>query len=91
MGDDTEVIELLGDEYEDALLGCVFADDGTPIPCYSSAAVIDRLLMSGLDQEAALEAAEEATEGMRMVWVHPLELDVEFEPEDPKPHLRLVH
>mgnify|MGYP000985781399 FL=1 len=50
MDDDTEVemIELLGDEYADALLGAVFEDDGTPVPCYSSAAVMDHLLLSKL-------------------------------------------
>ena len=89
--DDTEVemIEILGDEYSDALLGAVFDDDGTPVPCYSSAAVMDRLLLEGYDEDSALEAVEEATEGMRMLWIHPLELDVSFE-VDTKPHLTLV-
>ena len=89
--DDSEVemIELLGDEYSDALLGAVFDDDGTPVPCYSSAAVMDRLLLEGYDEDSALEAVEEATEGMRMLWIHPLEIDVSFEP-DTKPHLTLV-
>jgi hypothetical protein len=91
MDDDTEVemIELLGDEYADALLGAVFEDDGTPVPCYSSAAVMDYLLLSGHDEDSALAAVEEATEGMRMIWIHPLELDVSFE-VDSKPHLTLV-
>ena len=91
MDDDTEVemIELLGDEYADALLGAVFEDDGTPVPCYSSAAVMNHLLLSGHDEDSALAAVEEATEGMKMLWVHPLELEVEFE-ADTKPHLTLV-
>ena len=89
--DDTEVemIELLGDEYADALLGAVFEDDGTPVPCYSSAAVMDQLLLSGHDEDSALAAVEEATEGMKMLWIHPLELDISFE-VDAKPHLTLV-
>ncbi len=89
--DDTEVemIELLGDEYADALLGAVFEDDGTPVPCYSSAAVMDRLLFEGHDEDSALAAVEEATEGMKMLWIHPLEIDVSFE-VDAKPHLTLV-
>ena len=89
--DDTEVemIELLGDEYADALLGCVFEDDGTPVPCYSSAAVMDRLLLEGHDEHSALEAVEAATLGMKMLWIHPLELEPEFTP-DTKPHLTLV-
>ena len=91
MDDDTEVemIELLGDEYSDALLGAVFEDDGTPVPCYSSAAVMDRLLLEGHDEDSALEAVEEATVGMRMIWIHPLEIDVTFE-ADTRPRLSLV-
>jgi hypothetical protein len=89
--DDTEVIELLDDQFADALLGAVYDDEGTPVPCYSSAAVMDQLLLSGYDEDSALAAVEEATDGMRMLWIHPLVLDVEFDP-DPKPrHLRLVH
>ena len=90
--DDTEVevIELLDDQFTDALLGAVYDDEGTPVPCYSSAMVMDKMLMDGHDEASALEAVEEATEGMKMLWIHPLELEVEFEP-DPKPHLRLVH
>jgi len=91
MDDDTEVemIELLGDEYADALLGAVFEDDGTPVPCYSSSAVMNHLLLSGHDEDSALAAVEEATEGMKMLWIHDLELEVEFVADD-KPHLTLV-
>ena len=90
MDDDTEVemIELLGDEFHHALRGAVFEDDGTPVPCYSSAAVMDHLLLEGHDEDSALAAIEEATEGMKMLWIHPLELDVSFE-SDSKPHLTL--
>ena len=84
------MIELLSDEFTEALLGAVYDDEGTPVPCYSSAMVMDKMLMDGHDEESALEAVEEATLGMKMIWVHPLELEVEFDP-DPKPHLRLVH
>ena len=90
MDDDTEVIELLDDQFADALLGAVYDDVGTPVPCYSSAMVMDKLLMDGHDEASALEAVEEATEGMKMLWIHPLELEPEFTP-DTKPHLRLVH
>ncbi len=88
--DDTEVIELLDDQFTDALLGAVYDDEGTPVPCYSSAMVMDKLLMDGHDEASALEAVEAATEGMKMLWIHPLELEPEFTP-DTKPHLRLVH
>jgi hypothetical protein len=90
MDDDTEVIELLDDQFADALLGAVYDDEGTPVPCYSSAMVMDKLLMDGHDEDSALEAVEAATEGMKMLWIHPLELEPEFTP-DTKPHLRLVH
>ena len=88
--DDTEVIELLDDQFTDALLGAVYDDEGTPVPCYSSAMVMDKMLMDGHDEASALEAVEAATEGMKMLWIHPLELEPEFTP-DTKPHLRLVH
>ena len=88
--DETEVIELLDDQFQDALLGAVYDDEGTPVPCYSSAMVMDKLLMDGHDEASALEAVEAATEGMKMLWIHPLELEPEFTP-DTKPHLRLVH
>ena len=88
--DDTEVIELLDDQFQDALLGAVYDDEGTPVPCYSSAMVMDKLLMDGHDEASALESVEAATEGMKMLWIHPLELEPEFTP-DTKPHLRLVH
>jgi hypothetical protein len=90
--DDTEVemIELLDDQFTDALLGAVYDEEGTPVPCYSSAMVMDKLLMDGHDEASALEAVEAATDGMKMLWIHPLELEPEFTP-DTKPHLRLVH
>ena len=88
--EDTEVIELLDDQFTDALLGAVYDDEGTPVPCYSSAMVMDKMLLDGHDEESALEAVEAATEGMKMLWIHPLELEPEFTP-DTKPHLRLVH
>ena len=86
----TELIELLGDEYNEALLGCVYDEDGTPVPCYSSAAVMQRLVNEGYEEDEALEAVEAATDGMRLLWIHELELTPEFSPDN-KPHLRLVH
>ena len=93
MDDDmeVEVIELLDDQFHEALLGCVYDEGGTPVPCYSSAMVMDKLLMDGHDEASAMEAVEAATEGMKMLWIHELELEPEFTPDDTKPHLRLVH
>jgi hypothetical protein len=86
----TELIELLGDEYNDALLGCVYDEEGTPVPCYSSAAVMQRLISEGYGEDEAMETVESATQGMRLLWIHELELEPEFTPDN-KPHLRLVH
>lgn len=90
MSDDTEVIELLSDEFSDALLGGYFMEDGTPIPAYSSAIVMERLIEAGHDEQSAMETIEAVTEGMRMIWIHELVLEPEFTPDN-KPHLRLVH
>ena len=86
----TEMIELLSDEFTEALLGCVYDEEGTPVPCYSSAMVMDKMLMDGHDEDSAMEAVEAATDGMKMLWIHPLELEPEFTP-DSRPNLRLVH
>ena len=86
----TEMIELLSDDFAEALLGAVYDEEGTPVPCYSSAMVMDKMLLDGHDEVSAMEAVEAATEGMKMLWIHPLELEPEFTP-DTKPHLRLVH
>ena len=55
--DDTEVIDLLDDQFMDALLGAVYDDNGTPVPCYSSAMVMDMLLMDGHDEASARASA----------------------------------
>jgi hypothetical protein len=91
MDDDFEEIELLGDEFHHALLGAVFEDDGTPVPCYSSAAIVDQLMEGeGYTEEMAVDYINEVTEGAKILWIHPLELQPEFTPDN-RPHLRLVH
>ena len=91
MEDDFEEIELLGDEFHHALLGAVFENDGTPVPCYSSAAIVEQLMQDeGFTEEMAVDYINEVTEGAKILWVHPLELQPEFTPDN-KPHLRLVH
>ena len=91
MEDDFEEIELLGDEFHHALLGAVFENDGTPVPCYSSAAIVEQLMDDeGYTEEMAVDYINEVTEGAKILWIHPLELQPEFEPDN-KPHLRLVH
>ena len=91
MDDAFEEIELLGDEFHHALLGAVFEQDGTPVPCYSSAAIVEQLMDDeGYTEDMAVDYINEVTDGAKILWIHPLELEPEFTPDN-KPHLRLVH
>ena len=90
MDEEFEEIELLGDEFHHALLGAVYEEDGTPVPCYSSGMIVDQLINDGLSEEQAVDYINEVTDGARILWIHPLELQPEFTPDN-KPHLRLVH
>ena len=90
MDDDYEEIELLGDEFHYALLGAVYEQDGTPVPCYSSGMIVDQLIKEGYTDDGALDYINEVTEGAKILWVHPLEIEPDFTP-DKKPHLRIVH
>ena len=85
-----EDIELLGDEFHHALVGAVFENDGTPVPCYSSGMVVEQLMSEGLTEDQAVDYVNEVTEGAKILWIHPLELQPEFSPDN-RPHLRLVH
>lgn len=87
--DEYEEIVLL-EEFNDALVGCVFDPEGTPIPCYQTEAVWRILAKEGYTEEEADSYVDQITEGLRIVWIHPLEIKPEFTP-DKKPHLRLVH
>ena len=66
-------IELLGDEFHHALLGAVFENDGTPVPCYSSGMVVEQFMSEGLTEDQAVEYVNEVTEGMgsKILWIHP--------------------
>ena len=90
MDEEYEEIELLGDEFHHALLGAVFENDGTPVPCYSSAMIADSLMNEGYSEEEAVDYINTVTDGAKILWIHPLELEPDFTP-DKKPHLRLVH
>jgi len=90
MDDDYEEIELLGDEFHYALLGAVYEQDGTPVPCYSSGMIVDQLIKEGYTDDGALDYINEVTEGAKILWIHPLEIEPDFTP-DKKPHLRIVH
>ena len=91
MDEEFEEIELLGDEFHHALLGAVFEQDGTPVPCYSSAAIVEQLMDDeGYTEDMAVDYINEVTADSKILWIHPLELEPEFTPDN-KPHLRLVH
>ena len=91
MDEEFEEIELLGDEFHHALLGAVFEQDGTPVPCYSSAAIVEQLMDDeGYTEDMAVDYINEVTADSKILWIHTLELEPEFTP-DSRPHLRLVH
>ena len=90
MDEEFEEIKLLGDEYHHALLGAVYEQDGTPVPCYSSGMIVDELMRQGMSEEQAVDWINVETEGAKILWIHPLEIQPEFTPDN-KPHLRLVH
>ena len=84
-----EDIELLGDEFHHALVGAVFENDGTPVPCYSSGMVVEQLMREGMTEDQAVEYVNEVTDGAKILWIHPLELEPEFT-EDRRPLLTIV-
>ena len=90
MDEEYEEIELLSDEFHHALLGAVYEADGAPVPCYSSGMIVDQLMLEGYTEEQAVDYINEVTDGAKILWIHPLELQPEFSPDN-KPHLRLVH
>jgi hypothetical protein len=89
MDEEIGEIEMLAD-FDDALLGCVYAEDGTPVACYSSEVVMMRLAEEGYGEDEALDYVEEITTGMKLIWIHPIEFEPSFTPTKGG-HLRLVH
>ena len=57
--------------WESALMGVVFDENGDPIPCYSSARVVEQYLAEGFSKEEAASALFSASEGLKMMWIHP--------------------
>ena len=49
-----------------------------------------RLCEEGYGEDEALDYVEQITEGMKLLWVHPIEFEPDFTPTK-APHLRLVH
>jgi hypothetical protein len=86
--DDTEVIEMIED-WDYALLGGRSEGD-LMIPCYSSEAIIKRLATEGYSVEETYEYINETCTGMVIDFIHPIEFEVVFEPEEKPRHLTLV-
>ena len=75
--------------WESALMGVVFDENGNSIPCYSSATVIEQYLKEGFSREEAASALFSASEGIKMMWIHPA-TSAGAEPPEDGTSLRLV-
>lgn len=75
--------------WESALMGVVFDENGDSIPCYSSARVVEQYLAKGFSKEEAASALFSASEGLKMMWVHPT-TSADTEPPAESTTLRLV-
>ena len=75
--------------WEPALMGMVFDENGDSIPCYSSAVVIKQYLVEGFSKEEAASALFSASEGVKMMWIHPTTSEG-TEPPQANTSLRLV-
>ena len=75
--------------WEPALMGVVFDENGDSIPCYSSARVVEQYLAEGFSTEDAASALFSASEGLKMMWIHPA-TSADTEPPAAGTTLRLV-
>jgi hypothetical protein len=75
--------------WESALMGVVFDENGDSVPCYSSARVVEQYLAEGFTREEAASALFSASEGLKMMWIHPT-TSTDTEPPAEGPNLRLV-
>ena len=75
--------------WEPALVGVVFDENGDSVPCYSSARVVEQYLAEGFSKEEAASALFSASEGLKMMWIHPAP-SVGTEPPAEGTALRLV-
>ena len=74
MPDPDEFEIQLIDGFNDAILGCIYEDDGTPLPCYSSEQVMSALQDRGMTEDEAMSELLKLTKGVRLLWIHPLEM-----------------
>ena len=75
--------------WESALMGVAFDENGDSIPCYSSAIVVKQYLAEGFSKEQAASALFSASEGLKMMWIHPA-TPAGSEPTAESTNLRLV-
>jgi hypothetical protein len=91
---DELVLETTGQQddilsgWEPALMGVVFDENGDSIPCYSAARVVE-YLGEGFSREEAASALFSASEGIKMMWIHPAK-SAGAEPPQADTSLRLV-
>ena len=83
-----EVVE----ELAYAVVGCVYDSNQESVLVYNSQLAKDALMSTGMDEDEAVDYIESVSAGYRCVWLYPIEvMDVEWEPDPPKPTLKLVH
>ena len=70
--DEFEIQLIAG--FNDAILGCIYEDDGPPLPSYSSERVMSTLRHKGMTEDEAMSELLKLTEGVRLLWIHPLEI-----------------
>lgn len=75
--------------WEPALMGVVYDENGDPMPCYSSAVVIEQYLAEGFSKEEAASALFSESEGIKMMWIHPTK-SADTEPPEEGATLRLI-
>lgn len=72
---DADQVEIpLIEGFNHALLGCIYEDDGTPLPCYSSEVVMTALRGRGMTEDEAMSELLKLSEGVPLLWIHPLEI-----------------
>ena len=88
--DDKELFEIdLVEEFAFAANKFIYTEKG-PVVCYDCDAVLAYLItQEGMTHDAAIDYMDETMEGVRFIWIHDIDLDVELIPDD-KPHLSIV-
>ena len=88
--DDNELFEIdLVEEFAFAANKFIYTEKG-PVVCYDCDAVLSYLItQEGMTHDAAIDYMDETMDGVRFIWIHDIDLDVEMIPDD-KPHLSIV-